>query len=52
MFDLCIVQTEVSYPDDGPCPSLRVSPISEHQIEFRYIDTHDKAKQWHRTVEA
>ena len=50
MFDLCIVQTEVSYPYDGPF--LRLSPVSEHQIEFRYIDTHDKAQQWHRTVEA
>ena len=50
MLDLCIVQTEVSYPYDGPL--LRLSPVSDHQIEFRYIDTHDKAQQWHRTVDA
>ncbi len=50
MFDLCIVQTPVSYPFDGPL--LRVSPISGDQIEFRYVDTHEQSKQWHRTVEA
>lgn len=49
MFDLCIVQIEVSHPYDGPF--LRLSPVSEHQIEFRYIDVHDKKQQWHRTVE-
>ncbi len=50
MFDLCIVRTEVSYPYDGPF--LRLSPVSDHRVEFRYIDTHDKAQQWHRTDEA
>jgi hypothetical protein len=49
MFDLCIVQTPVSYPYDGPW--LRISPIGEDRIEFRYLDTAEKAKQWHRTVE-
>jgi len=47
MFDLCIVQTPVSYPYDGPL--LRISPISADLIEFRYLDTFVKAKQWHRT---
>ena len=50
MFDLCIVQTPVSYPYDGPW--LRISPISADQVEFRYLDTFEKAQQWHRTVDA
>jgi hypothetical protein len=50
MFDLCIVQTPVSYPYDGPW--LRISPISENQVEFRYLDTFKKTEQWHRTVDA
>jgi hypothetical protein len=50
MFDLCVVQTPVSYPYDGPL--LRIAPVSEDRIEFRYLDTLDKAKQWHRTVDA
>jgi hypothetical protein len=49
MFDLCITQTEVTYPYDGPL--LRVSPLPDGQIEFRYEDTHDKQKQWHRIVD-
>jgi hypothetical protein len=52
MFDLCILQTPVSYPNDGPFPWLRISPISEHQIEFRYLDTFEKTQQWHRIVDA
>jgi predicted protein tyrosine phosphatase len=50
MFDLCIVQTPVSYLYDGPL--LRISPTEEDRLEFRYLDTPEKAKQWHRTVEA
>ena len=50
MFDLCIAQNEVSYPYDGP--RLRISPLSPDQLEFRYEDTLDKAKQWHRTVDS
>ena len=50
MLDLCIAQTAVTYPYDGPY--LRVSPLAGGQIEFRYLDTHEKEKQWHRTVEA
>ena len=48
MFDLCIVQTPVSYPYDGPW--LRIAPIGEDRIEFRYLDTFEKTQQWHRTV--
>ena len=50
MFDLCIAQTPVSYPYDGPL--LRISPVGENQIEFRYLDTRKEDKQWHRTVDA
>ena len=50
MFDLCIAQTPVSYPYDGPL--LRISPIGRDQIEFRYSDTPEKASHWHRTVDA
>jgi hypothetical protein len=49
MHDLCIVQTPVSYPYDGPF--LRVSPLIGGKLEFRYIDTFKKDRQWHRTVE-
>jgi hypothetical protein len=49
MFDLCIVQIPVNYPFDGPF--LRVSPITEDRIEFRYVDTLEKDKQWNRTVD-
>jgi hypothetical protein len=50
MFELCINQIPVSYPFDGPL--LRISPLSGDRIEFRYVDTHVKSKQWHRSVEA
>jgi hypothetical protein len=48
MHDLCIVQTEVSYPYNGPL--LRVSPLSNGAIEFRYEDTAIKERQWCRQV--
>ena len=46
MHDLCIVQTPVTYPYDGPY--LRISPLFNGNVEFRYIDTHVKTKQWSR----
>ena len=48
MMDLCIAQTPVIYPYDGPY--LRISPISSGTVEFRYLDTCDEKKQWHRSV--
>ena len=48
MFDLCIVQTPVTYPYDGPY--LKISPVNDGQLEFRYIDTRSEAKQWRRVV--
>src|SRR5215468_963636 len=50
MFDLCLVQTKVNYPYARP--SLRISPVSSDQLEFRYEDTLARNKQWHRTVDA
>jgi hypothetical protein len=51
MFDLCIVQTEVTdYPYIGPL--LRIAPASSDHLEFSYEDTQDKTKQWRRTVAA
>ena len=49
MHDLCIAQTSVTYPYDGPY--LRISPRDKGQVEFRYLDTPIVDKQWHRTVE-
>ena len=45
-FDLCIVQQPVIYPYDGPY--LRVSPLHDNQLEFRYVDTPNEEKQWCR----
>ena len=50
MHDLCIVQTEVEYPYRGPF--LRMSPQQDGTIEFRYIDTCVKSRQWVRIVPA
>jgi hypothetical protein len=49
MHDLCIAQTAVTYPYDGPY--LRISPRENGRLEFRYLDTSNADKQWHRTVE-
>jgi hypothetical protein len=48
MMDLCIAQTPVTYPYNGPY--LRISPISAGTLELRYVDTFDEEKQWHRAV--
>jgi hypothetical protein len=50
MYDLCITQTKVSYPYDGPF--LRISPVSNGMVEFRYIDTQIQSQQLQRTVSA
>lgn len=48
MHDLCIVQVPCTYPD---ClPFLRVAPLFDGTIEFRYIDTLIEEKQWRRRV--
>lgn len=48
MQDLCIVQTRVEYPYNGPF--LRITPIENDKLEFRYEDNQLRDKQWHRTV--
>lgn len=47
MVDLHIVQTRASYPYDGP--ELVISP-KVGSVEFRYVDTMIRSKQWHRVV--
>jgi hypothetical protein len=47
MHDLCISQTEPTYPHD--IPHLRISLRSPSEMEFRYIDTGDPQRQWRRT---
>jgi hypothetical protein len=48
MQDLYLTQTASrAYPDG---PHLRLSPGSDGTIEFRYVDTYVRAKQWHRVV--
>ena len=49
VIDLCVVQTPISYPYNGPY--LRISPLADGQLEFRYIDTAVKDRQWCRVVE-
>jgi hypothetical protein len=49
MHDLCIAQTPVTYPYNGPY--LRISPRQNGQIEFRYFDTTVVEKQWYRMVD-
>jgi len=48
MHDLCIVQTAGHGFGEGPY--LRISPRFDGTIEFRYVDTHVRTKQWHRVV--
>jgi len=50
MFDLCITQTEALNPHDGPY--LRISPLPDGMVEFRYLDTRIAEQQWQRTVPA
>jgi hypothetical protein len=50
MHTLCLVQHEVSYPYDGP--HLTITPLAREKVEFRYVDTPDKAKQWQRIVDS
>jgi hypothetical protein len=50
MLGLLIAQIATDDTYDGPF--LRLSPISDDQIEFRYVDTYVTQDQWHRTVDA
>jgi hypothetical protein len=48
MHDLRLTQIANSAYPDGPY--LRISPRFDGTIEFRYIDTYVREKQWHRVV--
>ena len=48
-FDLCIAQAAITYPYNGPY--LSVSPTQDGRLEFRYIDTGVREKQWFRVVD-
>jgi hypothetical protein len=48
MHDLCVTQTAAGGFSDGPY--LRISPRFDGTVEFRYVDTHVTARQWHRVV--
>lgn len=48
MWNLCLAQHPVSYPYDGPY--LLISPLFDGSIQFIYIDTPQKAKQWQRVM--
>jgi hypothetical protein len=49
MHDLCLTQTPRSPVKFGPY--LRISPLFDGHILFRYIDTYIESRQWTRTVE-
>jgi hypothetical protein len=48
IYDLCVVQIPVKYPYDGPY--LRIRPLFDGNIDFRFIDTTIEERQWHRLV--
>jgi len=47
MHDICVMQTDGAFWEG---PYLRISPRFDGTVEFRYIDTHVSARQWHRIV--
>ena len=49
MHDLCLSQ--IAAPRTAFDPYLRISPRFDGTIEFRYVDTHVKERQWHRVVD-
>jgi len=52
MWDLCIAQPPIAQPFADSGPFLRISLLSNGQLEFRYMDTRQKPKQWTRHVDA
>jgi hypothetical protein len=51
MWDLCVAQMPVTHPLRAG-PYLRISPLRDGNIDFRYVDTAIKDRQWHRVVPA
>jgi hypothetical protein len=49
MHDLCVAQMPVTRPFDVTS-YLRISPLFDGKVEFRYPDTAIKDRQWHRVV--
>lgn len=50
MSTLNVVQSETAWPYNGPV--LRISPVDESELEFRFEDTLVKSRQWVRVVPA
>lgn len=50
MMDLCISQHRLGPPQDWE-PFLRIHSVGNNQLEFRYIDTLIKSRQWVRKVD-
>jgi len=48
MHDLCVAKTPATEQDPGPY--LRISPLFDGNIDFRFIDTFVENRQWHRVV--
>lgn len=46
LWELHIAQTKPTWPYNGPY--LCISPRTDGMVEFRYIDTAEKSKQWDR----
>jgi hypothetical protein len=49
MHDLCVAQMPVTHPFHVGS-HLRISPLFDGNIEFRYLDTYFKDRQWRRVV--
>jgi hypothetical protein len=49
MYDLCVAQMPVTDPLNVGS-YLRISPLFNGNVEFRYLDTYAKDRQWHRVV--
>lgn len=50
VLDLCIIQRPEGWPPLAPY--LVIEPLHDGNLEFRYLDTLERQKQWHRTVPA
>jgi hypothetical protein len=52
MHSLFISQIPVSYPPHPSTPWLRIEPLDDSKVEFRYVDTRIDERQWNRVVDA
>lgn len=48
MQSLCVAKTPATMRDTGPY--LKISPLFNGNIDFRFIDTAIESRQWHRVV--